>query len=56
MKKRVAYLPKEQLMQLDVRNKTQKKPCIGIAKFYGRLLIFMARLLPPVNGIARWVN
>ena len=37
-KERVAYLPKEQLMQLDVRNKTQKKRiCIGIAKFYVKI-------------------
>lgn len=34
-KERVAYIPREELMQLDIRNKTQKKRvCIGIAKFY----------------------
>lgn len=37
-KEGIAYLPKEQMMQLDVRNKTQKKRiCIGIAKFYVKI-------------------
>jgi hypothetical protein len=53
-KEKVAYTTKEEIMQLDIRNKTQKKRiCIGIAKFYVKIAqIYGAVLttLRPVNS------
>ena len=49
-KENVAYLPKEQILQLDIRNKTQKKRiCNGIAKFYVKVAHVYAAILTTLN-------
>lgn len=54
-KQKVLYLNKDDLTNLDVRNKIQKKRlCIGIAKFYIKIAHLFAAVVTTINPIYTW--